>query len=577
MKMLRPYQNDAGAGLWAWLMAAKGNPLVVAPVGAGKSLLIADFIREVHTRYPRTKIIMLTHVKELLEQDSAELLEYYPSADICFYCAALKQKRLHADIVFASIQSIHNKVAHLNRPPEIIIIDEAHLLSHNESTQYRKFIDAAKAINPNCVTVGFTGTPYRADTGRLDEGEGKLFDGIAYEISIAWMIEQGYLVAPIAPSVKTVMNADGVGSRNGDYIAGQLERAVNIPYITDACCDEVVAIGREAGRKRWFGMTAGVGHCKEVLDALVVRGMNCRSITGNTPKDERRDTIGWFKEISDDVRILLNVGTLNVGFNCPHIDLLFPMRPTRSSVLYMQYTGRGLRPVYAQGFDLETQEGRLAAIAASPKPDCLFVDFGGIINGLGPIDMQDVRKNKKEEKGDGDAPFKWCPQCEEKGVATKCATAQKYCYVCNYHFAAHSVDRNAAKEVALLSTDAPPLWHDVIDVSYEQFQGKTHRMMRVTYTCQGGRFFEYVCCEHPDGSYPKKKAAQWFKTHGDSVGSELATDAVDMQDHYLVPARIQVMRQKGNPKYFEVINVQFVKQQEPEKSLEELLDDLIPF
>ncbi len=100
-------------------------------------------------------------------------------------------------------------------------MDECHLISHNDATQYRRFIDSVAAINPNVKVIGYTGTPFRADTGRLDEGNGKLFDGIAYEISIGYMIENGYLCKPVVPKINTVMDVTGVKTRNGDYIASQ--------------------------------------------------------------------------------------------------------------------------------------------------------------------------------------------------------------------------------------------------------------------------------------------------------------------------------------------------------------------
>ena len=141
-----------------------------------------------------------------------------------------------------------------------------------------------------------------------------------------------------------------------------------------------------------------------------------------------------------------------------------PLRPTRSPVLYIQYTGRGLRPVYAPGFDLDTKEGRLSAIAASGKPNVLFLDFGGIVRELGAIDSINVTKvNEEKEPGDGVTPFKICPSCGEN-----CATAQKFCYNCSYHFAAHSVERFSDKKSFILAAEAPIENQKVIMVEYKK-------------------------------------------------------------------------------------------------------------
>lgn len=547
MKTLRPYQQAALTSLWAWLFnPANGDGIVVAPVGAGKSLMIAEFIRTVHDRYPRTRIVMLSHVKELLEQNAIELREQYPSVDMGFYCAGLGQKRLHNDVTFASIQSVHNKIAAFNRCPDILLVDECHLISHKDQTTYRKFINAVKSINPNVKVVGFTGTEYRADTGRLDEGDGKLFDGIAYEVKIAWMIEQGYLVKPFMPKVKTVMNVDAVKSRGGDYIQGELQRAVDIDEITKACVDEIFEFAGD--RKRWFGMSAGVLHCEHIRDEIRSRGIDCEMVTGELGKDERKRIIEWFKQPPRDgepQRALVNVGTLNIGFNAPHIDLLFVMRPTRSKVLYMQFTGRGLRPVYADGFDLSTQHGRLSAISASNKKDVMFLDFGGVVKALGPIDTLTEKKVHVEKEAETRevAPFKICPGC-----AAQCAPAQKFCYVCSYHFAAHSVEKNLDKKSAIMAADEPIDELKVLNITYQKHwkggdeeaakrvmkeTGKIiYPSMRVIYTTMRGSFSEYLCFDHPPGNFAKTKAQEWFaknspgRTMAESVDQALAVAGV---------------------------------------------------
>ncbi len=293
MKTLRPYQESALQSLFKWFGENDGHPLVVAPVGAGKSLMIAEFIKRVHADTAGTPIIVLAHVKELLEQNMAELRAQYPDVDAGFYSAGLGQKRLHNEVIFATIQSIHSKVAVLRRAPSIIIIDEVHLVSHKDNTQYRKFIDACIALNPNCKVIGFTGTPFRADSGRLDEGEGRLFDGIAYEIDIAWMIENGYLCRPFTPKTDTRMSTEGVAMRGGDFVAGQLEAAVDVDEITQSCVTEMLVHGKD--RKRCLVFTAGIEHCCHVVEALRARGETAEMVTGETPNAERDTIIMRFK------------------------------------------------------------------------------------------------------------------------------------------------------------------------------------------------------------------------------------------------------------------------------------------
>ena len=153
------------------------------------------------------------------------------------------------------------------------------MISHNDATLYRKFIDAVAQINPAVKVIGFTGTPFRSDSGQLCEGDGKLFDGIAYEIGIKYMIDNGYLCRPVVPAVETHMNTDGVPSSKGDFVAGKLEAAVNIPEVTKNCVREMLQY--KDSRKKWLVFTAGVQHCTDVLEAIRLAGITAEMVLGN--------------------------------------------------------------------------------------------------------------------------------------------------------------------------------------------------------------------------------------------------------------------------------------------------------
>lgn len=550
MKTLRPYQESAINGLFDYLFSQSGQPLVVAPVGSGKSLLIAEFIKRVHAQWPRTRIVMLSHVKELLEQDAAELRLQYPECDFGFYCASLGQKRLHNDVTFASIQSVWNKVNAFNRCPEIIICDECHLISHNDQTQYRKFIDAVMAINPNAKIIGFTGTPFRSDTGRLDEGEGRLFDGIAYEIDIGWMIEEGYLCRPVTPRIAAKMNVDGVKSRGGDYIAGQLEKAVDIDETTQACVNEIIEKG--AGRNKWLVFTAGIQHCEHVFEAIKARGISCDMIVGDTDTKQRDEVIARFKR--GEIRCLVNVAVLTTGFNVPDIDMLAFMRPTKSPVLYIQTTGRGIRPVYANGYDLNTKQGRLDAISNSKKPDCLILDFGGVIENLGPIDSVDIRKKNKAKDPDapkGQAIIKRCPSCGEI-----CAAAQRFCYVCSYSFISDALNTKSEDHNAILSSDEPIEERAVIGMNLDKhYKGgdiNSKPTLCVSYVTMTGVYKDWICFEHI--GYARDKAIHWHKQMMKDMPPPSTIDEALTWGYNDMPKKV-LIRKEG--KYYRVKGISF--------------------
>lgn len=563
MKTLRPYQDAAEKSLLKYLFEKTGHPLVVAPVAGGKSLMIAELIRKLIGLYPHIRIVMLTHVKELLEQNHEELMEQFWNCDVGFYCAGLNEKKLHNDVTFASIQSVHDKLGEFNRVPEIIIIDECHLISHKDSTRYRKFIDAVLSLNPNCRVIGYTGTPFRADTGRLDEGENKLFDDIAYEIGMDFMIEEGYWAKPVCPEIATKMDISGVSVRGGDYVAGELERAINTEVINDACVKEMLELGKN--RRKWLVFTAGIQHCEDVCQEIHKAGITVAHITSATPKQERIDNIKRFR--NGEIQCLVNVAVLTTGFNVPDIDMLVFMRPTRSPVLYIQTVGRGVRPVYAEGYDLNTQQGRLDAIANSIKPDCMVLDFGCVVATLGAIDQVSIKKKYTGEKpkGDGEAIMKICPAC-----GTECAAAQRYCYSCSYCF----IDLEAeAANKAIVSRDEPAEWLEVMDMWCDpHYKEGGMPSLKVTYSTMRAAIREWVCFEHhnfdvgDNKRYAWDKAVAWHNTRADYMVSisvpyfddvpNTIEDALKIR--YPKPKRIQV-RKEG--KYWRILDYEFEDEQ----------------
>ena len=127
--------------------------------------------------FPDTRVMILTHVKELLEQGAEGLLRMYPEADFGFYSAGIGQKRTDKPITFAGIQSVWEKASQFVPAPDLILIDEAHMLPRNANTRYARFINDMQQCNPQVKIVGLTATPYRLDSGMLHEGKDRLFDG----------------------------------------------------------------------------------------------------------------------------------------------------------------------------------------------------------------------------------------------------------------------------------------------------------------------------------------------------------------------------------------------------------------
>ena len=303
---LRQYQRESLDALYAWFLAnPTGNPLLVLPTGAGKSLLIAALIREALESWPSTRILMATHVKELIQQNAQRLISVWPEAPIGIHSAGLKKKDVYHPVIFAGIQSVWKKAWHMGAF-DLILIDEVHLVSHKAEGTYRHFLTECRKINPNVRIIGLTATPFRTGHGSLMHGEDPLFHGVAHQVKMLDLIAQGYLSPLVSKRMATTLDVSGVQIKQGEYAAGQLERAVDRDDITQAALDECIEYG--ADRKKWLVFCSGVAHAEHVAEAINARGIAAGCVTGKTPTHERDRLIEQFRR--GQLRALTNANVL---------------------------------------------------------------------------------------------------------------------------------------------------------------------------------------------------------------------------------------------------------------------------
>ncbi|MDP4024077.1 DEAD/DEAH box helicase [Methylobacterium sp. NEAU 140] len=399
MLRLRDYQRaslDALRAAWARAEASaregggEAEPpghLVVLPTGAGKALVIAALAREALEKNPLARVAIVTHSRELVAQNFCELTNHWPEAPAGVFSAGLGRREAGAQVLVCGIQSVADRLEGIG-PRDLVIVDEAHLIPRAAETRYGRFLAGLRALTPGMRVAGFTATPYRLDSGRLDQGPGRLFSGIAYEADTGDLIRRGYLAPLVSKATLTQLDVTGVGRRGGDYIPGELEAAVNRAWITRAAVAELAEYGRD--RRSWLAFCAGLAHAAAVRDAVRAEGFSCETVDGGTGRRERDRIVAAFR--AGTIRCLTSVGVLGTGFNAPEVDLVALLRPTRSTGLYVQQVGRALR-------------------RAPGKADALILDYAGLVRMHGPVDAVTVRTAAEVRGGAGGLRAKPCPGC----------------------------------------------------------------------------------------------------------------------------------------------------------------------
>lgn len=384
------------------MRANDGNPCLVMPTASGKSHLIAGICLDALRGWPDTRILILSHVKELLQQDADKIFNAWPEAPLGVYSAGLGKRDLGRSITVAGIQSVRNKAEQLGHV-DMVIVDEAHLISHKKEGGYRHLVEDLTKINPNLRVIGLTATPYRLGHGLITD-EPALFSGLIEPVKIEDLIERGHLAPLRSKLTQTLLSTEGVATRGGEYVESELQKAVNNETDNGYIVQEVLRWGRD--RKSWLFFCTGVEHAIAMRDELRAAGVSAETVLGNTPKDERALILERFK--AGEIRALTNNSVLTTGFDHPGIDLLAMCRPTKSPSLYIQMVGRGMR--------IKPQGG-----------DCLVLDFAGVVRDHGPI--VDVKPPKRKGEGSGEAPVKVCERCQEF-----CHLSAKVCPACGEPF-----------------------------------------------------------------------------------------------------------------------------------------------
>lgn len=523
-----------------FLQGNTGDPVVAMPTGTGKSLVIAEFVRRVCTNWPGQRIIMLTHVKELIEQNYDKLTQIWPSAPAGIYSAGVGRKDTMYPITYAGIQSIY-RVAEQFGHIDLILVDECHLIPKKSNTMYRKFINFLRKVNPGLKVIGLTATPYRVGMGLITDEDGLFTDVCCDMCSLEvfnWFFDQGYLATLVPKRTDIEIDVSRCGTQQGDFKQSDLQRESDKEEITRAAVAEMVTYAEAEGRKHWLIFGTGIDHVEHIVSELQEQGVTATSVHSKMSGEERDANIKAFMD--GDVTALVNNGILTTGFDAPFVDMLGILRATKSPGLWVQILGRGTRPYYAEGYDLTTQQGRLDAIAYSEKPNCLVLDFAGNTKRLGPIN--DPVLPKAKGKGGGEAPVRECEKCQ-----TLFHASLQKCPTCGHEYPPEIKFKGKADNQQLIAKkkkdDTPVV--EVFSVNMLTYKIRAGRMgkpsfIEITYQCGLRRFKQPLCLEH-DG-YALKKARDWWRkaTGADDNVPDTLTEAIERWKECETPKNIRV-------------------------------------
>lgn len=514
----RSYQIEAVNSIYRYFGEKKGNPVLALPTGTGKSVIIAMFLQSVFYRYPNQRIMILTHVKELIQQNHDKLLTLWPAAPVGLYSAGLGRKDLYGKITFAGIGSVVKKPEQFGHI-DIVIIDEAHLVSPNDETMYQTFLSALTTINPNLKVIGLTATPWRLGQGQIiDDG---IFTDICFDITglqaFNRLIAEGFLAPLVPKQTKQILDINGIHMRGGEFIQSELQHLVDKYEITEAALKETLELGSD--RKHWLIFASGVEHACHISDMLNSMGISAIAIHSKMGDTERDKAIIDFK--SGKYQAAVNNNILTTGFDFPAIDLIVMLRPTASVVLWIQMLGRGTRPF-------------------PQKENCLVLDFAGNTRRLGPINDPVIPK-KKGEKG-GTAPVKLCVKCEVYNhISSRC------CEYCGEEFKFQVKIKTTADSGELIKGDVPIVETfkvDRITYNLHEKQGKPPTL-KVSYYCGLRMFNEYVCIQHE--GFGRRKALKWWRERSDTVLPATGEEALEIADMLLPATHLRVWVNKQYP------------------------------
>jgi DNA repair protein RadD len=408
MYTLRSYQQEAVDKIIDHVKASTDSCILEAATGAGKSMIIAEVAKILHELSKGKNVLCLAPSAELVKQNRSKYLQTGENASV--FSASAGGRCLKYPVVFGTPLTVLNSIDQFSGKFCAIIIDECDLITPT----VKAIIEKIKEGNPKLRVIGTTATPYRMGTGYIYQmnednkaiGKDAYFVKKVYTIGAPDLIDQKYLAPPLIGAINSG-HYDTIGmavNKMGKFNKDDVDRAYKGQgRKTSLIVADVIEQSKD--RKGVMFFAATVQHAEEILASLppAISAL----ITGKTKAKERSDTIEKFK--NQQIKYIVNVSVLTVGFDAPHVDVIALLRATESGRLLQQVIGRGLRP-------------------SLQKDDVLILDYAENIERHCPDG--DVFNPEIESYNRAKTEKIWveCPDCNEKSEVSGRKNDEGYGY-----------------------------------------------------------------------------------------------------------------------------------------------------
>ena len=514
--------------------------MISVPTGGGKTIIAGYLAKAWLIKNPDARVIILAHIGELVRQNHETLSEIIDN-EVGIYSASLRKKQGDAQVVCANIQSVYKKTNSGNKAGgkvgkfDLIIVDEAHRIPTDSETMYKSFLfdqgwregvfkDAPKI-------VGLSATPYRMGTGKV-YGLGKMFSELAHNVPILDLINGGFLCAPTSVKASTKTNFGKTKIQGGEYVPADIERTMH-PQL-GKIVNELAQY--KTTREKWIVFTASIKQAEDTAQLLrEVHAISAETIHSKMKPTDREQVVSDFR--SGKFKVLTNVNCLTEGFDVKDIDLVALLRPTKSTGLYVQMVGRGLR-------------------THPQKQDVVILDFGQNISRHGPIDLPLVRAEGQDGESPKKMPTKDCPNCGFPNMIQA-----RICIECGQPFPVpQSKLKSKASALSILSV---PAWFEVIRVVYSEYRNiaSGKRSLKAVYTIQDDddnkqEVSNWMPFNHPS-TWARNKCKKWWTKHyGVLPSPKSSKDAIKRIGELRKPLMVQVGTSKDQ-RFLEIKSLKF--------------------